>query len=175
MVFRSRLNVLPNDTVTSSSGHITSKLRYALETTSYTLKTGSISSGSCPKFNGFFAMSLSVIPPNFIKIGPLVSSYPVNKQTDGRKWLHSPTFHRVITKMEQHLWCMAIKFRYLHFTAHLAHYLWYLTWMMWTLVRFLLWYIALSLTLPVSHYHSDYNLGQRDGQKFSKGWWGFNL
>ena len=34
------------------------------------------------KNNGFFSMSLRVMLPNFIYVGPLFSSYSVNKQTD---------------------------------------------------------------------------------------------
>ena len=39
-------------------------------------------SRSRPKFNGFFQMPLSVMLTYFMKIGPLVLSYPVDKQTN---------------------------------------------------------------------------------------------
>ena len=80
--------------------------RYALVTTSYALGTECISSGSisgsCPQFNGFFPMSLSVILPNFVKIGLLVfevsckqtNNEITDRQTNGRRWFHTPRFLR---------------------------------------------------------------------------------
>ena len=60
-------------------------------TTSYVLELKvflpSLRSGSCPKFNGFFPIILSVILSTFTKVGPLVfelSCYQTNRQTDKR-------------------------------------------------------------------------------------------